>query len=173
MLFTSDAPKATPTATMTTTVTTTVTATPTIPAGSRPARMGQVVHGDLVAATVLDIDPNTPVDSGIKDQDRWYSALVRVCATVNGDEKGKPIEVSWAPWSVADDDGARFNITGWTGGIVYPLPTYPQDSPVRLSKGQCVKGWITFNVLPSAKVTRVIYGNGGGEPIERAVSAKG
>jgi len=149
------------------------TATPTIPAWPKPARIGQVIHGDYVAATVLEVDLNTPVDAGIDDQDRWYSALVRVCAIVNEDEKGKPIEVSWAAWNVADDDGARFNITGWTGGIVYPLPTYPQDSPARLSKGQCIKGRITFNVLPSAIITRVIYDNGGGEPIEWAVPAKG
>ena len=153
------------TATVTATATATVTKAPAVPTAAHPAHMGQKISGKYVTAAVLKVDPQTPVDPSIKDQKRWYSVLVKVCGMVDHDEKGKPITVSWAPWNVGDSDGARYDVTGWTGGIVYPIPTYPQDDAAQLIQGQCIKGCITFNVAPNAKISRVIYSGTGGNPV--------
>lgn len=160
------------TARATTTVTATVTKALPVPTSSGPTRMGRKVVGEYVSAAVLKVDPHTPVDASITDQKRWYSVLVKVCGVVNKDEKGKPVTVSWAPWNVGDSDGARYDVTGWTGGIVYPIPTYPQDDGAQLVKGQCIKGWITFNVAPTAKISRVIYSGAGGDPVVWQVPVK-
>lgn len=141
-----------------------MTAEPSVPSQAAPARLGKVVSGNGVAVTVLKVDPSVPVSPGIKDQKRWASVLAKTCATRGSLPNGKPLAVSWAAWQVADADGGTYNITDWTGGIQYQLPTYPTD-PQRLSRGQCVKGWITFNVAPGVKIARVIYGNGGSTPI--------
>lgn len=154
-----------PTATVTATTTVTTTATPQVPSAQKPARIGSEVTGDGVVVQLIEVDPNTPVD--FEDHERWASALVRTCATVDMKD-GEPLEVSWAAWQIADARSGIYNITDVTGGLTYPLPTYPQF-PQRLTKGQCVRGWVTFNVAPNAKLSQVIYGNGGAEPIHWSI----
>lgn len=147
------------------TVTVTVTAAPKLPSRQAPAKLGQRVFGEQVTARVIRVDQSIPVDTEVADgQKRWASALVQVCATASTDSDGKPLEVSWAAWQIADASGGTYNITDITGGVNYQLPTYPQDDQ-RLTKGQCVKGWIPFNVAPGVKLTTIIYSNGDGKPI--------
>lgn len=155
----------TPAETVTATTTVTTTATPTMPSAQKPARIGSEVTGDGVVVQLIEVDPNTPVD--FEDHERWASALVKTCATVDKND-GEPLKVSWAAWQVADRQSGVYNITDVTGGLTYPLPTYPQF-PQRLTKGQCVRGWVTFNVAPNAKLSQVIYGNGGAEPVHWSI----
>jgi hypothetical protein len=74
---------------------------------------------------------------------------------------------------VGDSDGARCDVTGWTGGMVYRNATYSQDDGARVTKGRCIKGWITLNVAPIAKISRVFYNGTGGSPFVWKVVAKG
>jgi hypothetical protein len=158
-------PAPTETVTVTATATITTTAAPEVPSARKPARIGSEVTGDGVVVQMIEVDPNTPVD--FEDHERWASALVKTCATVDTKD-GEPLEVSWAAWQIADGQSGVYNITDVTGGLTYPLPTYPQF-PQRLTKGQCVRGWVTFNVAPDAKLSQVIYGNGGADPIHWSI----
>ena len=72
--------------------------------------------------------------------------------------------MSWVPWTVNDAQDGSYSITDVTGGVSYPLPTYPTE-PRRLVKGQCVKGWVTFNVAPGVKLKSVTYSPAGEKPI--------
>lgn len=145
-----------PAKTATATATVTVTSKPDPLEQSGTLKLGQTANVGFARITALQVDPDTPVDN-YKPQKRWSSVLVRACATVDKDAKGEPITFSWAPWTINDRQDGVYQITGLTGGVTYPVPTYPQDTPQRVNKGQCIKGWITFNVAPGVKLASVTY----------------
>lgn len=145
-----------PAPTRTATATVTVTAKPDPVEQSGTLRLGQTADVGFARITPLQVNPNVPVDN-YKPQKRWAAVIVRTCATTDKDSKGDPISVSWEPWTVNDRQDGVYQITGLTGGVTYPVPTYPTDPPQRLVKGQCIKGWITFNVALGVKLTSVTY----------------
>lgn len=144
-----NSPESAPTATVT------VTAKPSAP----PTQAGVLNLGDtadvgFARLTALEVRPNVPVD--YEEHDRWASVLVRTCADVD-EVDGEPLVISWFPWTVSDKQDGVYQITGVTGGVNYPIPTYPSDPGQKITKGQCVKGWITFNVAPGANLKSVTY----------------
>ncbi|WP_123390537.1 hypothetical protein [Nocardioides aurantiacus] len=117
-------------------------------------KLGQTADVGFAQITALEVRPDVPVD--YDQQKRWSSVLVRTCATADKVE-GEPLVLTWFPWTVNDRQDGVYQITGVTGGVSYPVPTYPTDPGQRVVKGQCVKGWITFNVAPGAKLKSVTY----------------
>src|SRR5581483_2978403 len=80
--------------------------------------------------------------------ERWDGADVKVCVANKG-------ELSDGPWSlVGSDDGLYQPSTDIYSQ--FPLPQYPAgDTPV--GAGQCVRGWIIFNVPRKASITELQY----------------
>jgi hypothetical protein len=146
----------------TVTATATVTVTPEPPKQQGIMRPGQFGNLSFGRATALKLDPEVPVD--YLEQKRWAAALVKVCVTKDTTTDGEPVELSWYPWAAGDAGGGTYGITDVTGGVTYPLPTYPTD-PKRVVAGQCIKGWVTFNVAPAAKLTTVTYTPSGEQPL--------
>lgn len=139
------------------TATVTVTADPSAAAEPKQAgvmKLGQTADVGFARITALEVRPNVPVD--YDQHQRWSSVLVRTCATAN-EVEGEPLVISWFPWTVSDQQDGVYQITGVTGGVNYPIPTYPSDPGQKVTRGQCVKGWITFNVAPGAKLRSVTY----------------
>lgn len=143
------------------TKTITVTALPKLPTMAKPAPLGTQEAGDQVLVTALKFRPHIPVAQGLDDP-AWAAALIKLCATSNKQPNGKPLVVSSQAWQISTADGGMFNPTGWNG--VGPLPSYSATG-TRLVKGQCIKGWIVFTVAKGAKISRIIYSNGSGQPI--------
>jgi len=137
------------------------TATVTVTAKPKEPTQTGVLTGSVSYATVtaLELDPHVPVDN-YPAQKRWASVLVKLCATADK-AQGKPLAVSWVPWTVND---ASDSITDLTGGVTYPVPTFPTE-PRRLVTGQCIKGWITFNVAPGVRIASVTYTPAGEAPM--------
>lgn len=150
-------------ATATVTSTVTVTATPTAGAAKDPAALGQTVQGDDVTVTVERFDPSVEVTIDDPQEKRWAGALVKVCSQADVGSDGKPLTVSWLPWSLAATGDATYSITELYGPR-YRKPTYPINA-MKLPKGRCVRGWVTFGVEPKAEITEVVYGNGDGQPV--------
>ena len=137
------------------TATVTVTAKPDAPPKQAGVlKLGETADVGFARLTALEVRPDVPVD--YEEHDRWASVLVRTCADVD-EVEGEPLVISWFPWTVSDKQDGVYQITGVTGGVNYPIPTYPSDPGQKITKGQCVKGWITFNVAPGAKLRSVTY----------------
>lgn len=139
----------------TATATVTVTASPEATEQEGILELGTTADVGFARITALKLDSEVPVDN-FPSQKRWAAVLVRTCATAD-EVDGEPLRVGWGPWTVSDRADGLYQVTGVTGGITYPVPTYPLDPPQRLVKGQCVKGWIPFNVAPEARLASVTY----------------
>ncbi len=95
-------------------------------------------------------------DTGIKgvpemlsSGQKWAAVEVKVCNT-GTDGFG----ISPFVWSLAYSDGARVEAAGTNAGDL-PQPVYPMDAKVKV--GDCVRGYIAFQVPESGRPDRVLY----------------
>ena len=77
-------------------------------------------------------------------------ALVQVCNT----STDKTFTTSPRPWSLATSDGSLFKnaSSSWEND---PVPLYPWDGVI--TAGQCIKGWLLFEVPSGTTLTEVRY----------------
>jgi hypothetical protein len=136
------------TITATTTVTATVTPTPASPASATNLAFGQAIERPGSARmTVSDFkafakgNHDTPL----------AGAMVQGCS-IGSD----PIEFSSYPWTLATADGSTFEPMGTFYGND-PVPQYPSQRVV--AAGQCVKGWILYELPAGTAITTIRYSN--------------
>jgi hypothetical protein len=60
-----------------------------------------------------------------------------------------------------DADSQNFPATGTTYDS-YPKPMFPNDTAV-FKAGQCVKGWVYFDVNKGTRIAEVRYSSDGGQ----------
>lgn len=80
---------------------------------------------------------------------KWAALEVKVCNT-GTDVFG----ISPLVWSLAYADGARIEAAGINAGDL-PQPLYPMDAKVKA--GDCVRGYIAFQVPEAGRPERVLY----------------
>ena len=131
-----------------TTVTATVTPTPASPASATNLAFGQAIERPGSARmTVSDFkafakgNHDTPL----------AGAMVQGCS-IGSD----PIEFSSYPWTLATADGSTFEPMGTFYGND-PVPQYPSQRVV--AAGQCVKGWILYELPAGTAITTIRYSN--------------
>jgi hypothetical protein len=139
-----------PSATVTKTVTVTVTPKPSVPPD---AHLGDTRRVQWGTVTPLKVDQVVPVVDSIPGAKTWMGVLVRTCVTRHT-KKGKPISLSWDPWTVSDRSGGTYASFYWTN-TAYPEPIYPDARVIPI--GQCVKGWIVFNKPKGVRPVSVSY----------------
>ncbi len=104
---------------------------------STPPGGYQVFNGDIFTVQLLAT--------------RDASAQVRFCATAP--YEGGPIPVTRDRWSMQDENGASYpaSSSSATGeGTAYPVAA-------TVAVGDCLEGWIEFNLPPSSEARRVVY----------------
>jgi hypothetical protein len=79
-----------------------------------------------------------------------YGVMVQTC-NIGAD----PISAGPHPWSIATADGSTF-ATASVSWANDPIPQYPDGQIV--VAGQCVKGWLLFEVPAGTMITSVRYG---------------
>jgi hypothetical protein len=79
-----------------------------------------------------------------------YGVMVQTC-NVGAD----PFTVGPHPWSIATSDGSTFTAASLSWGND-PKPQYP-NGPI-VTAGQCVKGWLLFEIPAGTVITSVRYG---------------
>jgi hypothetical protein len=140
-------------------------ASDTPPASSTPTptpspSQEQLKVGDTAKINAADAKFTAAVlgykDDGIKgvpemlsSGQKWAALQVKVCNT-GTDGFG----VSPLVWSLAYTDGARIEAAGMNAGEL-PQPLYPMDAEVKV--GDCVRGWIAFQVPVEGRPERVLY----------------
>lgn len=91
----------------------------------------------------------------------WATADVRACAQ---DGTIFAVSVSDATWSLRLADGTA--VSPWHGDDpAFPQPRYPQ-TPTSLQAGQCVRGWVVFEVPANGPPPLLRYSPQGAEPID-------
>lgn len=131
------------------TVTVTVTPTPEPAAGDAALGTGQPGNGGgpvTVFAYQADVAQDAPEpESG----GRWDAADVQVC---NGEGEAF---VNQLPWSLIGASNEFFDASG-TGYSQFPTPGYPFGD-TNIGVGECIRGWIVFDVTSDALITGVRY----------------
>lgn len=82
------------------------------------------------------------------------AVLVRACVS-------EDVEFSWMPWALIDADSGTYPASN----SMYesdPRPQFPTGAQ-RTVAGECVKGWIVFDMEESTKVVKIRYANSIGE----------
>jgi hypothetical protein len=75
-----------------------------------------------------------------------------------------PVSISDAAWSLRATDG--FAVSPWRGDDpAFPQPRYPQ-TPTSLQAGQCVRGWVVFEVPTNGRPQLLRYSPQSAEPID-------
>lgn len=109
--------------------------------------------GGAMTTTVLRYkqpagDPSGAIGAGVLKAGETYGAIeVKTCLL-----RGKPEEVSVAPWSLEWADGT-VAADKWFG---VASPEYPYELRT-LNPGKCVRGWISFTVPAKAKPGAAVY----------------
>ncbi|GGL27776.1 hypothetical protein H9L10_03475 [Phycicoccus endophyticus] len=133
-------------------------ASPSVTKTATPSPSGQTV-GDTytdkhVEVTVQQVAIRKRLDFG----GRYSGVLVKTCIKSTGDYPY--FTLSWDPWTLVDDDAGRYPDTGSSGGSL-PTPVYPNgEIDGRWHAGDCVKGWMFFDVPKGVKITTVRYQGG-------------
>jgi hypothetical protein len=127
-------------------------------------RLGDTVasgSGFVVATGFAYNQPAAPGASPPPAGNAWAAADVQACAP-----KGTifPVSISDAAWSLRATDG--FAVSPWRGDDpAFPQPRYPQ-TPTSLQAGQCVRGWVVFEVPTNGRPQLLRYSPQGAEPID-------
>lgn len=112
--------------------------------------LGTEVVGPNAGSTVTVFDYRSPTDNEATGQ-IVAGIDVQVCV---GQLPEGTSQVTWAPWSMVGEDNARYSTPAPAGGGDMG-PQFPQVT--RVASGDCVRGWITFEVPPDATVSTVRY----------------
>lgn len=131
---------------VTVTATVTVTASPAAPATAANLALGQPIEAPGVAKMTVSQFQAFP--KGNHDMP-LVGAMAQGC-----NQSAAAIEFSNGPWSAAAADGSSFTVMGTFYGND-PVPQYPIQRGV--APGQCVKGWLLFEVPTGITITTVRY----------------
>lgn len=146
-------PTATVTSTRTVTTTATVTASPPAMPTSGTLALGTKASFKLVDVTVFASKRIT------RQEGVGWAVDAKACSKGTADE---PIAITWFPWTLVDSNSGTYEWAHTTWGND-PIPAYPNDEDKRVLAGQCVRGWIVFEVNADTKATEVRYANSAGE----------
>jgi hypothetical protein len=100
------------------------------------------------------------LESELKREDKRSVAVeVRVCITeLPPDLDGS---VSWAPWSLGDDQGGSYEAwISWSDDVTVQ-PLYPNEKVTPV--GTCRRGWVPFEVPQNWRADFVEYNPGEGK----------
>ncbi len=137
---------------------------PTVSAPPTAPQFGQSVAAGtgFVAATVFGYtqpaaDGAAPSQAGHV----WAAVDAQACR-----EPGSvfQVTVSSGPWSLRFPDGTSA-APSQADDPHFPQPRYP-DTPTALQPGQCLRGWIMFDVPQVGRPLAVRYAPQGGSPID-------
>jgi hypothetical protein len=127
-------------------------------------RLGEPVTSGSGFVVATGFGYNQPAASGASpppDGNAWAAADVQACSP-----QGTifPVSVSDAAWSLRLADGR--SVGAWHGDDpAFPQPRYPQ-TPTSLQAGQCLRGWVVFEVPANAQQPVLRYSPQGAEPID-------
>lgn len=119
---------------------------------SRGLAMRALFRATEVDVRVIEYRRDVP---GERDGGRLDGALVKTCI-------GSDSTLSWSPWSLVDADGGNYPAANYMYGG-WMTPQYPFAGERAYRAGDCVKGWIIFDVPPTARFLEVSYGNSSGD----------
>jgi hypothetical protein len=151
-----------PAPTVTVTATTTVTATPQaeVAPASTTHPVGETVDRSEGWRTTLHGVNLDPAPDGPQPQspgNKWVSLDVENCAGPSETEA----YINSSPWRIVAADNRQYQASG-TGYGTFPTPDYAfGDTPI--SAGECIRGWITFDVARDATLVSVKYQTTTGE----------
>lgn len=141
--------------------------TPT-PAG--PAKVGatQDSENPETSARITVLRLRQPLHSTIRAKAgrEYVGAEVRTCVTRNASAT-EDVTVSWGPWSLTmPDETIAPALSSWSPDE-FGVPLYPSGRVVR--PGQCVRGWVPFEVPKGSRPRTVTYQPGAGDVLEWTV----
>jgi hypothetical protein len=136
------------------TVTVTAKAATTSPAGTAADAvliLGKTWSGDHSRVTVYGYKRGAAPDAPAPDvaNREWQAIDVKVCV-----DQAKAI-VSDEPWSLIGADAGLYTPSS-IGYGQFPQPAYPFGEQA-VTRGQCVRGWIVFDVTRSVKIKQIEY----------------
>lgn len=163
----STAPAVTVTKTIDRTVTPASTAEPTSSVAAPTAPSGMVSIGKTLAGSGTDARVTVEKFTSTVDAEpapgggnRWAAALIRNCVGT-GLVDGSYITNNL--WLLIDDDDGQYAPSNITYGS-FPTPEYPIQTDIK--DGDCVKGWIVFDVPAKANIVEVRYARPGSDTEE-------
>lgn len=126
--------------------------------GKRPKQLSarqdfQTFAGDIFTVTLVDTKP--------------AAAKVQFCATAP--YQGGSIPVTRSPWGLQDQHGTVWPADG--DDVSLRGNTYPVEATV--SVGDCLSGWVGFDVSASTSPMRVVYDSSIGGPFAWDVASSG
>ena len=137
---------------------------PTVSPAPTAPQFGQSVAAGtgFIAATVFSY--TQPAAGGAAPSQAghvWAAVDAQACR-----EPGSvfQVTVSNAPWSLRFSDGTA-TVPSLADDPHFPQPRYP-DTPTALQPGQCLRGWIVFDVPAAGRPLAVRYAPQGGSPID-------
>jgi hypothetical protein len=157
--------------------TTTVAPTTTKPTGlgvtqnyryEEPGYEGGVSAGKVTVFRYRDASvlPSYLESELAKESKRSVAIEVRVCITEL--PPGIDGSVSWAPWSLGDDQGASYEAWISYSDDVTVQPPYPDGKTTPV--GTCRRGWVPFEVPRNWKPDFVEYNTGEGNILKWPIS---
>jgi hypothetical protein len=136
------------------TVTVTAKAATTAPAETAAdavLALGKTWRGDHSKVTVYAYRKGAAPDAPAPDvaNREWQAIDVKVCVDL------AKASVSNGPWTLIGADAGLYTPSG-IGYGGFPQPAYPFGEQV-VTRGQCVRGWIVFDVTRSVTIKQVEY----------------
>ncbi|MFI6595001.1 hypothetical protein ACIBHX_02065 [Nonomuraea sp. NPDC050536] len=142
------------------TATVTVTAEPTVATEKQPALIkigSQHPFNDSDSTgTMTVLKFRQPFPSRFPPDRAGYEFAgieIRQCFKTISAKEG--ISVGWEPWSLTYKNGTIVDPPSSWSADHFSVPLYPRDRPVRA--GQCVRGWIPYEVPKGKKPSTVAY----------------
>jgi hypothetical protein len=117
--------------------------------------------GFVVATAFGYTQPGAPGAAPPQAGNVWAAADVQACAQPGTVFK---VTVSDAPWSLRFPDGTAVSPTT-ADDPHFPQPRYP-GTPSALQPGECLRGWVVFEVPADGRPQVLRYGPQGGTPID-------
>jgi len=133
-----------------------------LPSGLRLRDAATAGTGFVVATGFAYNQPAAPGASPAPAGNAWAAADVQSCAP-----QGTvfPVSISDAAWSLRFGNGTVVN-PSHVDDPVFPQPQYPQ-TPTPLQAGDCVRGWVIFEVPADNRPMLLRYTpQGGAAPID-------
>jgi hypothetical protein len=151
------------------TVTVTVTATPGHSAAKQP---GTVPTGKAITAddndstgTATAVRFKQPLPSRYPPDRKGYEyAGLEVRRCFDTISAGADLSVGWNAWTLSYRDGTVVEPAESWSADYFSVTLYPRDRPVRA--GQCVRGWIPYEVSKGTRPTSASYITEGADPLE-------
>lgn len=125
---------------------------------ARPAKLGQKQTDSDPLATITATVYAYKVLASTYPPDRkgyeYGGADTRLCVVKT--DGNRSAGISWGPWSLAfPDDSTIDSASSWSADW-FRVPLYPGSEKL-LRPGQCVRGWILFEVPKGKHPSKVVY----------------